>query len=93
MKTTFYDLLKNTYQQLLDPTFGMDLNKENIKRLKLTSFDDFVNNRDYCADFIRDVLEIAKDSKMARINRERLTHIFITWLLGIIISHVAFDYR
>lgn len=86
MKKTFYDVLKETYSWLSTPECSIGFNEINHKRLRELTFDEFINNRDFCADFIRNVLNLNDESRMARFNRGRLTHIIITWLLGVALN-------
>ncbi len=83
---TIYEYLKKTYEDIVDYKILVGLNEISHNIVHNNSFESFIGNQDLCYDFIMDVLE--DQSKDITLNKNRATHIVITWLLGIGFSKI-----
>lgn len=79
MKKSLYQYVNDVYASL--PKGEIPLNRKVLEIVLSIPFEQMVNDDDACLRLIRGTLEF--ESSVATQNRERASHILVTWLLGI----------
>lgn len=80
MKSLF-DFAKDIYQQLPKHT---ELGPESTSLIKNYSFEKLMDDDEKCLELINSIIEF--ESEKTYVNRDRASHIIITWLLGLGLS-------
>ena len=82
MKLSLYEFIEQTYNNLLNLHIGLD--EKEYKIIKFNSFEKIINDSNLCVDFIRCILD--DDPNAIIFNKQRATHILVTWLLGVALA-------
>lgn len=88
---TLYDFAEETYNHLDE--YGLQLNESESNLIKNYTFKELMDNENKCLNLIQSMFEFKSEAPIE--NKDRASHILITWLLGIGFSrHLKIsDYR